>query len=144
MTINVASKTRKIRGAAKARLTAVAKGWKCRHDAAFAVLHPQVEALKSSPTAEISVSTGILGLVFTGHLGAAAGLFGAWVGSRPLTHAIAAGMACIGTLDEAIEKAVSRLPGATDAEADQKPRTPRRRKRRAKMQARVAAVPAGA
>lgn len=141
MTINVTTKTRKIRGAAKARMSAIAKGWKSRHDAAFTVLHPQIEAVKRSPTTQVTVATTILGLVFTGSFGTAAGLFGAWIGSKPLTHVVAGGMAAVATLDAAIEKAVSRLAPPLDAQ-DEKPRT-KRRSRRAKVQAQLAAVPTG-
>lgn len=102
-------------------------GLKARHDVAFAVLHPQVEVAKRSPTAQIAVGTGVLGLVFTGHLGAAAGLLGAWIGSKPLTHVIAGGLACIGELDAALEKAVSKIPcPAPEVEVAEKPRKPRR------------------
>jgi hypothetical protein len=119
-------------------------GLKARHNAIFATLHPQVEAVKGSPVAQLTVGTSVLGLLVTGSLGSAAGLLGAWIGSRPLTHAVAGSLACVATLDEAIERAVSRLPGAaTDVQADQKPRTPRR-KRPGKVQGQLAGVPAGA
>ena len=113
---------------------------KSRHDTAFAVLHPQVEITKASPTVQIATSVGITGLIVTGNFVAAAATAGAWIGSKPLAHIVASGLACVGEVDAALRKATAGLDRATESDAEAKPKMPRRRNRR---QPRVAAVPAG-
>ena len=82
---------------------------KGRQQVAFSVLHPQVEIVKRSPMAQIAVGAAVSGLVLTGNLASAAGLAGAWIFSKPLTHAVAGGVAGVGMLDCRMLAALERL-----------------------------------
>jgi hypothetical protein len=81
---------------------------KQRHDSAFSVLNAQVEAAKQSPSVQITTGVTIVGLLFSGRWASAAGLAGAWIGSRPLVHVAAGGVACVGMLDVRVKAAVQR------------------------------------
>ena len=82
---------------------------KGRQQVAFSVLHPQVETVRRSPMAQIAVGAAVSGLVLTGNLASAAGLAGAWFCSKPLTHAVAGGVAGVGMLDCRMLAALERL-----------------------------------
>lgn len=143
MITNVTRKSQKVLRAAQGRATPALRGLRAKHDAAFAALDAQVQVAKRSAVAQLAVGGGVIGLTLTGHFGPAAGLLGAWIGSRPLTHVVAAGLACIAALDEAIEKGVTRLQcEEPDVPSGPRPRT-RRHRPRNKVQAQVAAAPAG-
>ena len=88
---------------------------KTRHDTVFAVLHPQVELVKSSPTVQIATGVGIAGLIVTGNIAAAVTTAGAWIGSKPLTHIVAGGLACVGEIDATLLKAIARLDRASES-----------------------------
>lgn len=90
-------KARKTLGTMKDHPTAVEL--RAREKLAFEILHPQVELVKRSPTAQIAVGTVISSLVLTGNLASAASLAGAWFFSKPLTHAVAGGVAGVGLID---------------------------------------------
>ena len=65
--------------------------------------------MKRSPTAQIAVGAAITGLVVSGNLASAAGLAGAWIFSKPLTHAVAGGVGAIGLVDAKLLAALQRI-----------------------------------
>ena len=64
-----------------------------RQQAAFEALHPAVQELKASPTAQIVVDATITGLALLGRWSAAASLAAAWFASKSFTCAVAAASA---------------------------------------------------
>lgn len=87
--------------------------WLSRRRAAFEILHPQVEIAKRSTTVKVVAGTAIAGSLLAGQLNLALALAAAWLGSRPLTHVAAGGVASVGTLDDALRAAVARLQAMT-------------------------------
>ncbi len=65
--------------------------------------------MKRSPTTQIDAGTVITASILTGHWGTAAAVAGCWLGSRPLTHAVASGVGAIGLADAKLVAAVERL-----------------------------------
>ena len=82
---------------------------KGRQQVAFSVLHPQVETVRRSPMAQIAVGAAVSGLVLTGNLASAAGLAGAWIFAKPLTHAVAGGVGAVGFVDAKLHAAIRQL-----------------------------------
>ena len=80
-----------------------------REKLAFEILHPQVQVVKNSPTAQIVAGTIIGGLFLTGNWGTAAAVAGCWLGSKPLTHFVAGGVSCVGAVDARLSAAIQRL-----------------------------------
>ena len=105
---HVMCKSRKVLGVVKDRVTAAAVQWKAQHDAAFNILHTDVELVKRSPSVQIAAGTIVGGLFITGHIAPAVALAGAWLGSRPLTHLVATGVACVGEVDAAMNSGITR------------------------------------
>ena len=68
-----------------------------------------MQIVKRSPTAQITVGAIITTSILTGHWGTAAAVAGCWVGSRPLTHAVASGVGAIGLVDAKLVAAIERL-----------------------------------
>ena len=87
----------------------VAAELKDRQQVAFSVLHPQIQVVKRSPTAQVIVGTIITAAVVSGNWGTAAVVTGCWLGSKPLTHVAAAGVALVGLADSEIVTAIERL-----------------------------------
>jgi hypothetical protein len=117
---HIIRKSRKALGLAKGCMLPTAAELKARHAVAFAILHPQVEIAKASPTVQTAVAATIAGLVFTGNWGMAAGLTAAWLGSKPLTHLVADGVAGVGTVDRQVLAAIARLRAAAlNAQAEE-------------------------
>ena len=90
----VMRKARKTLGTMKDHPAAVEL--RAREKLAFEILHPQVELVKRSPTAQILAGTALTAAILTGHWGTAAAIAGGWFGSKPLTHAVAGGVAGVG------------------------------------------------
>jgi len=80
-----------------------------REKLAFEILHPQVQVVKNSPTAQVVAGTIIGGLFLTGNWGTAAAVAGCWLGSKPLTHLVAGGVSCVGVADGRLLAAIQRL-----------------------------------
>ena len=80
-----------------------------REQAAFARLHPRVEAVKASPTAQVAAVASVAGLILAGKPLSAVALGTMWLGSRPLTHVAAASVACVGAVDERTRQIIVRL-----------------------------------
>ena len=87
----------------KAFVAVEAPSHHCRVDGreklAFEILHPQVQVVKNSPTAQIVAGTIIGGLFLTGNWGTAAAVAGCWLGLKPLTHLVAGGVSSVGMVD---------------------------------------------
>ena len=100
-------KGRKIIGSMKNhRVTAELKA---REEFVFSILNPQVETVKKSPTAQILAGTALTAAVLSGHWGTAAAIAGGWFGSKPLTHAVAGGVAGVGMVDAKLRAAIEQL-----------------------------------
>jgi hypothetical protein len=82
---------------------------KSREETAFSLLDPQVRLVKASPTVQIVVGTVVMAAVLSGNWGTAAVIGGAWLGSRPLTHATASAVAGVGMVDQELLAAIERL-----------------------------------
>ena len=89
-----------------------------RQQLAFSLLDPQVRVVKNSLTVQIVAGTVIAGSIFTGHLPLAAGVTAAWLGSTPLTHLVAGGVACVGEIDAALATAIAQLQAMAAEPAD--------------------------
>jgi len=100
-------KARKTLDTVKSHPTAVEM--RAREKLAFEILHPQVEIVKRSPTAQILAGTALTAAILTGHWGTAAAIAGGWFGSKPLTHAVAGGVAGVGMVDAKLRTALERL-----------------------------------
>ena len=87
-----------------------------REKLAFEILHPQVEVVKNSPTAQIVAGTIVTAAIITGNWGTAAAVAGCWLGSKPLTHLVAGGVGAIGMADARLLAAIQQ-PQAAQAEA---------------------------
>ena len=105
----VTGKGRKAFGIVKNRLAPTAAELKLRQQVAFEMLHPQVQAVKTSPTVQIVAGTVISGLFLAGQWGTAAVLAGAWFGAKPLTKVIAGGVGAIGLVDAKLLAALGRF-----------------------------------
>ncbi len=68
---------------------------------AFSALDPQVRVVKNSLAVQIVADTVVAGSILTGHLPLGARVAAAWLGSNPLTHIVAGGVACVGKIDAA-------------------------------------------
>ena len=82
---------------------------RAREKTAFEILHPQVEIVKRSPTAQIVAGTALTAAVLSGHWSVAAVIASGWFGSKPLTHAVAGGVAGVGMVDAKFRAAMERL-----------------------------------
>ncbi|MEI8376103.1 MAG: hypothetical protein WCJ35_25065 [Planctomycetota bacterium] len=109
MLSRVIKRSRKALTLVNNRFAPTAAELKARQQVAFSVLHPQVEIMKRSPMAQFAVGTAISGLVLSGNLASAAGLAGAWIFAKPLTHAVAGGVAGVGLIDAKLLAAIERL-----------------------------------
>jgi len=103
---SIIAKSRLALGHVKSRLTPTAVELSARQRIAFDVLHAQAQVVKGSPTIQLAFAASVAGLVATGRWGTAAGLAGVWLGTKPISHAIAGGVAAVGTLDRALATAV--------------------------------------
>jgi hypothetical protein len=103
----VMRKARKTLGTMKDHPAAVEL--RAREKLAFEILHPQVELVKRSPTAQILAGTAVTAAILTGHWGTAAVIAGGWFGSRTVTHAVAGGVAGVGMVDAKLRAALERL-----------------------------------
>ncbi|MEI8376432.1 MAG: hypothetical protein WCJ35_26750 [Planctomycetota bacterium] len=105
----VIKKSRKVLVIVNNRFAPTAAELKARQQVAFSILHPQVEIVKRSPMAQFAVGTAISGLILSGNLASAAGLAGAWIFAKPLTHAVAGGVGAVGLIDSRMLAALERL-----------------------------------
>jgi len=105
----IVCKSRRVLSVAKARLAPTTAELKTRKKIAFSILHPQVEIVKRSPTAQIVAGTIISAAIVSGNWGTAAVVGGCWLGSKPLTHAIAGGAAGVGMVDAKLQAAIQQL-----------------------------------
>ena len=64
---------------------------------------------EGSPLVQVTWGTAVTGLALTGHWAAAATLTAGWLGSRPITHVAAGGVAVVGEIDAALLSAIERL-----------------------------------
>jgi len=103
---SIIAKSRLALGHVKSRLTPTAVELSARQRIAFEVLHAQAQVVKGSPTIQLAFAASVAGLVATGRWGTAVALAGVWLGSKPIAHAIAGGVAAVGTLDNALATAV--------------------------------------
>jgi hypothetical protein len=92
--------------------------WMARRRMAFEVLHPQVEIAKRSTTVKVVTGTAIATSIVTGQFNLAVALAAAWLGSKPLTHVVAGGVASVGTVDATLQAAIARLLAMQDGTAE--------------------------
>jgi hypothetical protein len=109
MSSNILSGPRRTLGHMKSRFIPAVAALKLRHQVAFSVLDPQVEIVKKSPTVKIVAGTVLTAAILSGNWGLAAGLAGCWIGTRPVTHVVASGVACVGAVDAQLMGAIARL-----------------------------------
>ena len=72
-------------------------------------MDPQIQIVKRSPTTQIVVGTIVTAAIVSGNWGTAAVVTGCWLGSKPLTHIVAGGVAGVGMVDAKLLVAIKRL-----------------------------------
>jgi hypothetical protein len=103
------TRAREALGRVKNRLVPAAVELKLRRQVAFDRLHPEVDAVKSSPIVQIAFAAAITGLVLTGRWRMAAGVATVWLASRPITHVVAGGAGAVGMIDDLVRDGNGRL-----------------------------------
>ena len=113
MLIRVVRRTRKALGAMRSH--PITTELAVRERLAFTVLHPQVEVAKRSTSVRIVAGTIFTASILTGNWGTTAAIAGCWVGTRPLVHVAAGGVACVGAVDARLLAAIRQLQQAEPA-----------------------------
>lgn len=80
-----------------------------RQQLAYSILGPQVQMVKKSRTAQVAATATAIGLGLSGSISGAVGVIGVWFGSKPITHAVAYGVAVIGEVDARTEAIMTKL-----------------------------------